>query len=492
MKKGTGTVTLVGAGCGSRDLMTLRGMQALKACDAVVYDSLIDKSLLDFCPGAEKICVGKRAGQHSAVQEEINRILVELAKSGKNVVRLKGGDPFVFGRGGEEILELKRHGVRFDIVPGVTSCVAVPELAGIPVTHRRSARSFHVITGHTADSCTPERLEQYAGLDGTLVFLMGLNSLGEIAAGLVSGGMPGSTPAAVISDGASARQRTVRGVLSDIAEKVSAAGLSAPAVIVVGETAGYDLSPDTPLPLRGVRVAVISTPETAEKLSGQLGRLGADVYRAGGMKVCEFPEPPADITEKLGGCTHIALTSPNGARMFLKMLREFHVDHRSLSGKTFAAVGPGTAGALGDGGIYADLMPEEYNTASLGRLLSSELTPQDRLLILRSEEGSPELTQILDAAGARYDDVKLYRTAEKSGSAVDCGFAVFTSAGAARSFFEAGGSLSAGTAPVAIGKITAAELKRHGVENIRVSAESTTEGIVNTILGAAECRDSDD
>ena len=230
----TGRVTLVGAGCGSFDLITLRGRNVLAQCDTVVYDSLIDSRLLDFCPEAEKICVGKRAGQHSAAQEKINSLLVEKALSGRNVVRLKGGDPFVFGRGGEEILELQKHGIPYSVVPGVTSCVAVPELAGIPVTHRRTARCFHVITGHTADSCTPEKLEQYAKIGGTLVFLMGLNSLVEIASGLISGGMPGDTPAAVISNGATIRQRTVRAPLSGIADEVRAAEIPAPAVIVVG------------------------------------------------------------------------------------------------------------------------------------------------------------------------------------------------------------------------------------------------------------------
>lgn len=489
----TGRVTLVGAGCGSFDLITLRGRNVLAQCDTVIYDSLIDSRLLDFCPEAEKICVGKRAGQHSAAQEEINSLLVEKALSGRNVVRLKGGDPFVFGRGGEEILELRKHGIPYSVVPGVTSSVAVPELAGIPVTHRRTARSFHVITGHTADSCTPEKLEQYAKIGGTLVFLMGLNSLGEIASGLISGGMPGDTPAAVISNGATIRQRTVRAPLSGIAEKVRAADIPAPAVIVVGDTAEYDFSATCAPPLDGVTVAVISSPDTGRKLTDGLNSLGAYAFRAGGMELREVHS--ADVSAALAHLrdyTHIALTSPNGARIFLQKLREERIDLRGLSGLRFAVVGKGTAAVLEHSGIYPELIPQDYNTAALGRLLCSELTTADRLLIMRSAEGSPELAPMLDAAGIKYDDVKIYEPVYSAGSAVDCDFAAFTSAGAVRGFFGNGGSLSAGTTPVAIGNVTAEELKKNGAARCLIPAESSTDGIINKILGAVTCRDSDD
>ncbi|MCI5667557.1 MAG: uroporphyrinogen-III C-methyltransferase [Oscillospiraceae bacterium] len=487
----TGTVTLVGAGCGDFDLITLRGREALSGCDTVIYDSLIDMRLLEFCPDAEKICVGKRAGRHSAAQEEINALLVEKALSGRNVVRLKGGDPFVFGRGGEEILTLSERGIPFSIVPGVTSCVAVPELAGIPVTHRRSARSFHVITGHTADSCTPESLEKYAGIGGTLVFLMGLNSLDGIAHGLISGGMSGDTPAAVISQGATIRQRTVRAPLSEIAEKAGAAELPSPAVIVVGETAGFDFSPTYAPPLAGVSIAVISSPETGRKLAKALCRLGAYAFRAGGMDIRELHTEAIDkALSRLGEYTHIALTSPNGARIFLKKLRAKRIDLRSLT-SAFAVVGKGTAAVLEQNGIFPELIPEEYNTAALGRLLCDRLGEADRLLIMRSADGSRELTPALDSAGITYDDVRIYEPESPGGAPVDSDLAVFTSAGAVRSFFGSGGSLGYGTAPVAIGKITAGELEKHGFTGCIIPEESSTDGIINTILGAVKCRDSD-
>ncbi len=489
----TGKVILTGAGCGSFDLITLRGMDALRGCDVVIYDSLIDLRLLDLAPQAEKICVGKRAGQHSAKQEEINALLVEKALSGRTVVRLKGGDPFVFGRGGEEILELKRHGIPFAVIPGVTSSVAVPELAGIPVTHRKNARSFHVVTGHTADSCTPENLAQYAKLTGTLVFLMGLNSLEAIAQGLVCGGMPADAPAAVISNGATRFQRTVRSPLGNIAEAVRNAGLSAPAIIVVGDVAAFDFSATYVPPLSGRNIAVVSSGSTAERLCAGLHALGAYAFRSGGVDIEEEFTPGIDRAfSALGDYTHIALTSPNGARVFLKKLREKRVDIRSLNAVKFAVIGRGTAAVLEEHGVFPELMPGEYSTAALGELLAERLGENSRLLVLRSEEGSRELNVILDNSNVDYDDVKIYRPVYRPAEALECDIAVFTSAGAARGFFENGGSVPAGARVAAIGKVTAAELERHGCAECILPQESTVDGVVQSILEAVKCRDSED
>ena len=239
---GMGKVYLVGAGCGAADLITLRGLRLLERCGVVVYDDLLDPELLDAAPeGAERIYVGKRRGRHSMAQEAINALLIAKAREGKQVVRLKGGDPFVFGRGGEEALALQAAGIAWEYVPGVTSAVAVPGAAGIPVTHRGVSRSFHVVTAHTADSVEglPSHWEELARLEGTLVFLMGLSQLGEIARRLMEAGLPPDTSAAVI--GGKNAPRTIRGTLGDIAERAREA--EAPAVIVVGGTAGMDLRP---------------------------------------------------------------------------------------------------------------------------------------------------------------------------------------------------------------------------------------------------------
>ena len=239
---GMGKVYLVGAGCGAADLITVRGLRLLEGCGAVVYDDLLDQALLDAAPeGAEKIYVGKRRGRHSMAQEDINALLIAKAREGKEVVRLKGGDPFVFGRGGEEALALQAAGIAWEYVPGVTSAVAVPGAAGIPATHRGVSRGFHVVTAHTADSPDglPSHLEELARLPGTLVFLMGLSRLEEIARRLIGAGLPGDTPAAVVF-GKNA-PRAVRGTLENIAERAREAGAEAPAVIVAGGTAGMDL-----------------------------------------------------------------------------------------------------------------------------------------------------------------------------------------------------------------------------------------------------------
>ncbi|MCI9300209.1 MAG: uroporphyrinogen-III C-methyltransferase [Oscillibacter sp.] len=235
-----GKVYLVGAGCGAADLITLRGHRLLERCGAVVYDDLLDPALLDAAPEeAERIYVGKRLGRHSMAQKDINALLVAKAREGRMVVRLKGGDPFVFGRGGEEALALQAAGIPWEYVPGVTSAVAVPGEAGIPVTHRGVSRSFHAITAHTADSPDglPPRLEELAGLEGTLVFLMGLSRLEELARRLVEAGMMPETPAAVISGKNAPRPMTVRGTVEDIAERAREAGVQAPAVILVGGSA---------------------------------------------------------------------------------------------------------------------------------------------------------------------------------------------------------------------------------------------------------------
>ncbi len=240
-----GTVYLVGAGCGPADLITVRGLRLLRNCGAVVYDDLIATELLDEVPAAaERVYMGKREGRHSASQEEICAKLVELAQAGKTVVRLKGGDPFVFGRGGEEALALLAAGVPFEVAPGVTSAVAIPALAGIPVTHRGVSRSFHVVTARTADTPDglPEYFDQLAPLPGTLVFLMGLSRLERIAQRLTDAGKPADTPAAVVSGGSSPHPAAVRGTLADIAAKTRAAGVLPPAVIVVGEAAALELA----------------------------------------------------------------------------------------------------------------------------------------------------------------------------------------------------------------------------------------------------------
>ena len=276
----SGRVYLVGAGCGGPELLTLRAAELLRRCSCVVYDDLIDPAILDLAGAeAERIYMGKRSGRHSAAQAEISALLVEKAQEYSLVVRLKGGDPFVFGRGGEELLALRAAGVVCEVVPGISSAIAIPELAGIPVTHRGLSRSFHVVTAHSAATgdTLPEHLDALARTGGTLVFLMGLSALGELSRRLIAAGMSPDTPAAVVSGGNSPHPADVRGTLADIAER--AAEVEAPAVIVVGAVAELSLA-DTSLPLSGVRVALTGTDAVQSKLRALFSAAGARVFSA--------------------------------------------------------------------------------------------------------------------------------------------------------------------------------------------------------------------
>ena len=479
----------MGAGCGDYDLITLRGINLLRSADVVVYDSLIDSRLLDFAPdSAEKICVGKRAGRHSEAQESINEILVKKALEGKPVVRLKGGDPFVFGRGGEEIIVLKKNNIPYSVVPGISSSIAVPELCGIPVTHRKISRSFHVITGHTAEDILPENMRAYAQCEGTLVFLMGLKNLGAIAEKLIEYGRDKNNPAAVISNGASAKSRVVRSTLENIADEVSKSGITAPAVIIVGETVDFDFSSTISLPLDKTSVTITGTKRFSNRLDCALSELGADVYKLGYLNVEEYENDIKLETalSHLDEYSLIVLTSINGAEIFFRKLRALRIDLRRLAHLSFAVIGSGTASVLESHGIFADIIPEEYTSATLGRLIVKKSKGSERVLILRAEKGSPELTQILSENNIIFDDIKTYDVKcskpEQKPDKVDTDFITFASSSGVEAFFENGYSISDRTKIIAIGSITAAALKKHGIGNCIISSQSSIEGIAEVIL----------
>ncbi len=489
----TGKVYLVGAGCGDYDYITLKGMKILQKCDTIVYDSLIDSKLLAFAPeNSEKICVGKRAGHHSETQENINKILIEKASEGKTVARLKGGDPFVFGRGGEEILALQEKRIEYSVIPGISSSYAVAELAGIPVTHRRLSRSFHVITGHTADDLLPENFEKYAKLDGTLVFLMGLRNLRRIADGLISGGMSSDTPAAVISCGGTAKQRVVRDVLENIADTAEKENIIAPAVIVVGETARLDLSPTIIRPLDKISVTVTGTKRFADKLAPQLNELGADVRFLDYFRVSEYSENKAfdAALQNISDYSWLVLTSVNGAEIFLKRMKKQKVDLRRLAGLKIAVIGSCTAEALEKSGIFPDLVPKKFTSEELGNALAKTVNSNEKVLILRAEKGSAILTKILDEHSISYNDIKTYdviRTDETAvNTQVDTDFLTFASSSGVDSFFESGYTFSEKTKVVCIGEITAETLKKHGVTDFSTADIQTSAGMADKILQEAD------
>jgi uroporphyrinogen III methyltransferase/synthase len=498
--KETGVVYLIGAGPGDPGLITEKGLSRLRICDAVVYDSLLSPRLLDEVPDqCRKIHVGKRAGRHSMKQEEINKLLVELAGEGLAVVRLKGGDPFVFGRGGEEIMALSEAGIPYEVVSGVTSAVAALASAGIPVTHRAVSRSFHVMTGHTLseEGTLPPDFAEFARLSGTLVFLMGLGNLSLIVKGLLNQGKPGMTPAAVIQNGTLPGERTIRGTLTDIEEKVLADGIESPAIIVVGEVASLDFSSTLKQPLEGSRIGVTGTGSFTVRLRKQLESLGGasecilslsiESHRKGGkMK---------EAYGKLPSYTWIVFTSANGVREFFHGLLEWGYDFRSVGHVKIAAVGKGTADELQRYGFLADYIPEKYQVQDLAAGLKGMVSGDDRLLIPRSLSGSKVLNEILDETGIPYDDIVLYEVAlagteteNRAEALKHLDYLTFSSASGVEAFFrEADEEIKealAGLKVVCIGDITAKALMEQGRKADIIAGIYSIQGITEAI-----CRD---
>ena len=494
-----GKVYLVGAGCGDPELITWKGLNLLRKCDVVLYDDLAAPKLLEEVNAdCELIFAGKRYGKHSLPQHETNALLVQKAKEGKMVVRLKGGDPFVFGRGGEEVLALQEENIPYEVVSGVTSSIAVPAAAGIPVTHRRTARSFHVITGHTAENgkgVITENLDVLAKLEGTLVFLMGLHHLEEITQGLLAGGKKSETPAAVISKGTTPQQKTVRASLGDLTEKVRDAELEAPAIIVVGETADLDFSRTIPRPLYGRKIGVTGTKSVTRKLRDRLEELGAAVTEMDYSVLTPYREniPLEKELENAAAYSWVVLTSPNGVEIFFDYLRKLKLDVRKLAGLQFAVIGTGTAAALEKRGIYASYLPDRYNIESFADGLCEMVGTDEKILILRAEQGSDVLTEKLDAAEIGYTDVKIYDIRvdeEKRESALskvqDMDFITFASGSGVRGFLEDGGEIPAETKIVCIGDSTQKMLLKYGYENMIVAEKFSVDGVVDMILKAVE------
>lgn len=490
-----GKVYLVGAGCGDPELITWKGLNLLRKCDVVLYDDLVASKLLEETrKDCELIFVGKRYGKHSLPQNETNELLIEKAKEGKMVVRLKGGDPFVFGRGGEEVLALQAENIPYEVVSGVTSSIAVPAAAGIPVTHRKTARSFHVITGHTAaggETTLTENLDTLAKLEGTLVFLMGLHHLEEICEGLMQGGKSSETPAAVISKGTTPLQKTVHGKLGELAAKVREAELEAPAVIVIGETAELDFTGTIPRPLYGVKIGVTGTKSITRKLRDRLEELGAAVTEMDYSAIVPYKENKhlEETLENVADYLWAVFTSPNGVEIFFDYLKKLKFDVRKLANLQFAVIGTGTAAALEKRGIYASFLPEKYDVESLAKGLCKKVEKHEKILILRAEQGSEILTEVLDEAGMIYTDVKIYdihvdedkqRYANEKAQEMD--FITFASGSGVRGFMENGGSIPVGAIAVCIGSSTAKMLKKYGDYEKITAATFNVDGVVEAIL----------
>lgn len=380
MNNTVGTVCLIGAGPGAADLISVRGLERLRRAEVLLYDRLAGGELLNEVPDAcEKINVGKRVGAHAMKQEEINRLLVEKALTGKYVVRLKGGDAFVFGRGGEEILALREAGIPYELVPGISSCIAVPELAGLPVTHRETARSFHVITGHTAHE-EKRDYAQYAGLSGTLIFLMGIGSLEEIVKGLLSGGMEADTPVSIIENGALPDQRRVDGTLSDITETAFHAHVQPPAIIVVGACAAFHMLYEgaegaawSASEQRSPHIGVTGSAHMVHKICGLLEAEGLFSQGFATMQVCKT-NALSQKSIDWAAIDWIVFTSSNGVEQFFSQLAALCIDRRLLADVKYAVVGQGMAKKLSKYGLSADFIPTQPCAKALGRELAEKIS----------------------------------------------------------------------------------------------------------------------
>ena len=470
----TGKVYLVGAGPGDPGLLTLRAKELIETADVILTDKLVPPEALALARG-EVVDVGKVGGGERVEQEETNRLLVEHANAERTVVRLKGGDPFVFGRGGEEAQVLRDHGIAYEVVPGVTAGVAAPAYAGIPVTHRGVAGAVAFVTGTESDDREVD-WDALARFPGTLVFYMGVKRLPRIAERLVAAGRRGDVPAAVVERGTMAGQRVARGTLDDIVER--AATLRAPAIIVVGEVAALDLAWLEPGPLAGRTIAVTRARPQASALAARLRALGARVVEAPAIRL----EPLAAQLPELSGYDLLCLTSPNGVARLFELVR----DARALAGPRIAAIGPGTAAALRERGIDADVVPER--SVAEGLVEALEGVDVRRALIVRGEEGRDVLPDALRERGAEVDVVAVYRTVPEPldertrQAALGADDLVFASGSAARAFHAAAGEL-AGPRIVSIGPATSEVLRELGFPPAVEAAEHTPDGLVAALIG---------
>jgi uroporphyrinogen III methyltransferase/synthase len=533
-------VYLVGAGPGNPDLLTARALALIAAADVILYDRLVPTQALDLArPDAELLFVGKEGGGDAVPQEQTEALMVARAQAGRRVVRLKGGDPFVFGRGGEEALALRRAGIPFEVVPGITAGVAAPAYAGIPVTHRGLASAVALITGHEDPDKEETAIDwpALAAFPGTLVFYMGVRQLPRIARSLIAAGRPASEPAAVVERGTLPAQRTVEGTLGTIAQRVQEADVRPPSITVIGAVAGLaqEIPWLVPGPLAGRTVAVTRARAQASGLARRLGELGAEVIEAPAIRTRPLPGPPLDPTPY----DLICLTSPNGvAALFERLSRSpasthgetlapargdaqrsatdpgaparggtsglVHHDARALAGARVAAIGPGTARALEEHGIAADVVPARFVAESLVEALAD--VPVRRALIARAAEARDVLPDALRARGVEVDVLALYETVPEPlseralAAARGADYITFTSSSTVRFFLEAAGAeasaggdrdasgaatdglFSASTRIVSIGPVTSATLREHGMEPHVEAARHDVDGVIDALI----------
>jgi uroporphyrinogen III methyltransferase/synthase len=482
-----GKVYLMGVGPGDEELITLKAIRMLGRCTAVMYDRLASTSVLKYLKeDCEIYYCGKEPGCHYKTQEEINNMLVSLSKNGHVVGRIKGGDPFVFGRGGEEALELLKENIEFEVIPGITSPIAVLNYAGIPITHRGIAQSFHVFTAMSAEKLNID-WEAVGKLGGTLVFMMGFKNLQKIAESLIFNGISKSTPCAVIMSGTTSKQKKVVGTLIDILGKVQKSEISSPCIIVVGEVVKFNdqFNWYEKKPLFGKNICITRSKEQSKELREELIDLGAQVLEVNSISFKNTSFNLDDYKGKLQEYDFLTLTSVNGVNFFFDYLKDIGFDIRKLKAK-IAAIGPATAGAIKNRGIMPDIVADHFVAESLFDKMKKYIKAEDKVLVPRSKDARPYLVEALRGLGCYVDEVLTYETLcgklRSEDKIKDVDLIIFTSPSTVKNMIKMVGleTIKSKTS-LAIGPITAKELSEQGIKSIICDVYSV-KGVISKLM----------
>lgn len=482
-----GKVFIIGTGPGDEELLTIKASRVLKKCTAVLYDRLVSNNILNYLPEeCEVYYCGKEPGDHYKNQDEINQMLVKLAKDGHTVGRIKGGDPYVFGRGGEEVLSLVKENIEFEVIPGVTSPIAVLNYAGIPITQRELSQSIHIVTGMSASQLRVN-WKALAKENGTLVFMMGLNNLNKIVSNLIKNGKEVDTPAAVVMRGTSSKQKKVIGNLENIEEKVKEAKLQSPCIIVVGDVVSLNekLSWYEKKPLFGLNICITRSKEQAKNLKEKLLDLGAEVTEINAIKIRDTSKKLENYIGRINQYNHIIFTSVNAVDKFFDYLIRVNYDVRQVSAK-FAVVGNATKKALQRRGVQPFIISKEFIAEDLFREIKSHIKSTDKILLPCSSIARNYLKENLEAIAERVDRVEIYDTvcgevkSERQFEEVD--MILFTSPSTVNNMIEMfGEDKIKDKINIAIGPKTQSVLQERDVESYVCKVHSE-EGFLNEVV----------
>jgi uroporphyrinogen III methyltransferase/synthase len=493
-----GKVFLVGAGPGDVELITLKGKKCLEMADVVIYDYLANPELLNFAPNAEKIYVGKKSANHTLDQEKINELIVSKAKENKIVVRLKGGDPFIFGRGGEEAIVLRENNIEYEIVPGVTSGFAAPLYAGIPLTMRGINSTIALATGHETEDKEFSLIDWNAlAKMGTVIFYMGVKNMPTIVENLIKAGKSAETPVALIRWATWPKQRVLTGTLEDIVEKMYKSGFKAPAIIVIGEVVRLrdKLCWFEKKPLFGKKIIVTRTKEQAGKLSSKLKELGAEVFEIPTIEIIppvSFEELDKAI-ENIESYDALILTSVNGVKYFFQRLKDLKKDIRILKGLKICAIGPATKEAIEEKGLVVDIMPVKYVAECVIEELMKFGIKSKRFLLARAKIARDVIPENIKKEGGIVDVVTVYQTVKPEKSALELvntlkteniDYITFTSSSTVKNFFDmlGGNVLPKEVKCVSIGPVTSEALRSYGIDPAIQAEIYTIDGLISAIL----------